>query len=173
MTDQPTSDSELVAACPSLTVWMYKDLARLAYLPKLPIALLYEIQPGYGHWVGIFETPEGIEHFDSYGLLPDEELKFVPRRYRKAFAATAPHLVRLLAGTGRPVNYNQHRLQSRKSDIATCGRWVVARCRNSNLTTDEFARKIKKLARMLKMTPDQAVVIMMLCPGGSLLDNVR
>lgn len=161
MTDIPTTDGELRAACPDLSVWMYKDLARQNKLPRLPIAVLYETQPGYGHWVGIVPTPEGIEHFDSYGLLPDAELQFVPKRYRKMFAATAPHLVRLLQGTGLPINYNEYRLQSRKNEIATCGRWVVARCRNRNLTTDEFAKAVRVVSKELGMTPDELTVAMM------------
>lgn len=157
---RPTSDAELAEACPGLSVWLYKDLARLRRLPPLPIAVLYETRPGYGHWVGVLETPEGIEHFDSYGLKPDAELEWVPEQYREAFAANAPHMVRLLADDGRQVNYNEHRLQGRGT--STCGRWVVARCRNAGLTTNQFARGIKDLVRINGLAPD--VIAAMLWP---------
>jgi hypothetical protein len=161
MTEISTSDSELRAALPSLSVWMYKELAELRDLPKLPIALLYETEPGYGHWVAILETPEGIEHFDSYGLKPDAELKWIPDKYKEAFRATAPHLLRLLARDGRDVNYNEYKLQSKSPKIATCGRWVVARCKNRRLTTTQFASAMENLADAHGITLDEATLLIM------------
>lgn len=161
MVDISTSDAELRDAAPDLGVWLYKELAKQRDLPPLPIAVLYETMPGYGHWVGVLETPEGIEHFDSYGLKPDAELAWVPREYREAFAATAPHLVRLLARDGRDVNYNEYKLQSSSPEIATCGRWVVARCKNRRLTTQQFAEKMRALAKAYDITPDAATLMIM------------
>jgi hypothetical protein len=160
MVDKPTSDDELKRACPSITTWLYRDLAKLDRLPRLPLAVLYETQPGYGHWVGLLETPDGVEHFDSYGLTPDSELKWVPAQYRTQFAATSPHVVRMLLGSGRPVNYNEYRLQSRRGSVATCGRWVALRCRHANLTTDQFARGMRDLAKKVGLTPDALTVVM-------------
>lgn len=157
MVDVATSDSEIRAGCPGITVWLYKDLAQLRELPPLPIAVLYETEPGYGHWTAVLQTPEGIEHFDSYGLKPDAELKFVPPEYRVAFAATAPHLLRLLARDGRDVNYNEYKLQG-GGKIATCGRWVMVRCKNHRLTTEQFADAMEGLADMYGLTLDEAVV---------------
>jgi hypothetical protein len=140
---------------------MYKELAELRELPKLPIALLYETEPGYGHWVAVLETPQGIEHFDSYGLKPDAELKWIPKKYREAFHATAPHLVRLLARDGRDINYNEFKLQSPSPKIATCGRWVVARCKNKRLTTEQFAERMGDLAADYGVSLDEATLLIM------------
>jgi hypothetical protein len=159
MTDVPTSDIELQVACPGLTVWLYKDLAKRSELPDLPIAVLYETQPGFGHWVAILETPEGLEHFDSYGLKPDAELKFIPKQYREAFMATAPYLARLLGHDGRNVNYNEYKLQGEGTN--TCGRWVVARCRNRRMTTDQFAACMQNLAHKKGITLDEATLLIM------------
>lgn len=159
MTDIPTSDAELQEACPGLTVWLYKDLAKLSKLPDLPIAVLYETQPGFGHWVAVLATPEGIEHFDSYGFKPDAELKFIPAQYREAFMATAPYLARLLGRDGRDINYNEYRLQGRNTN--TCGRWVVARCRNRRMTTDQFAAAMLDLANKKDITLDEATLLIM------------
>lgn len=163
MTQIPTSDSEIRAACPGISTYVYRDLARMTALPRLPFALLYETEPGYGHWVGVLDTPEGVEHFDSYGLLPDAELAWVPKKYRAAFGAASPHLVRLLLESGRPIVYNQYRLQGR-GKIATCGRWTVARCRNRAMTTDQFAGGMRALAKELRVSPD-ALTVMMLPPS--------
>ena len=159
MTDIPTSDSELVDACPGLSVWLYRDLARQSTLPKLPIAVLYETQPGFGHWVAVLETPEGIEHFDSYGLKPDAELRFIPPQYREAFMSTAPYLARLLGNDGRAINYNEYKLQGPHSN--TCGRWVVARCRNRKMTTTQFALAMKQLAKRHHISLDEATLLIM------------
>ena len=159
MTEVPTSDEDLRNACPGLDVWLYKDLAKQSKLPKLPIAVLYETQPGFGHWVGVLATPEGVEHFDSYGLKPDAELKFVPKKYREAFMATAPYLAKLLANDGRQINYNEYKLQG--EDANTCGRWVVARCRNRRMTTDQFAASMVDLAKRNEITLDEATLLIM------------
>lgn len=161
MTEKSTSDSDIRRACPGITVWLYKDLAQLRDLPELPIAVLYETEPNYGHWVGVLATPEGIEHFDSYGLKPDAELKWVPKQYRVAFHATAPHLLRLLARDGRDVNYNEYKLQSKDPSIATCGRWVVSRCLNKRLTTTQFAKMMLAIANEYHCTPDEATLLIM------------
>lgn len=170
MVDRPTSDAEIRAACPGIRTWLYRDLALLeeaGELPTLPIAVLYETIPGFGHWVGLLRTPEGIEHFDSYGLRPDSELKWVPRRYREAFQADAPHMIRLLMrfqdearahGGDVGINFSEARLQGRRPDIATCGRWVALRCRNAGLEADEFAKKVRQAARKANMSTDQFVV---------------
>lgn len=159
MTNIPTSDAELAAACPGLNIWLYKDLARRSVLPKLPFAVLYETQPGFGHWVAVLETPEGIEHFDSYGLKPDAELKFIPLAYKRAFMATAPYLARLLGDTGKDIHYNEYKLQGKKTN--TCGRWVVARCRNRHMTTDQFAAAMKQLAKSRRISLDEATLLLM------------
>lgn len=178
MVDRPTSDAELRAACPGLRTWLYRDLVHAVAngeIVQLPIAILYETEPGFGHWVGLLDTPAGIEHFDSYGLRPDDELKWVPKKFREAFEAEAPHLVdyllrlqayRRFTGLGDPeVNYSQFRLQGRKPWIATCGRWVALRCRNSAMTAEQFAKNVRGTARDMGLTPDQFVVRMVPLPG--------
>jgi hypothetical protein len=166
MADRPTSDAEIRAACPGLSTWLYRDLAELeerGEFPELPIAVLYETEaPGFGHWVGLLHAGDGIvEHFDPYGLHPDAELKWVPKKYRRAFAADAPHMVRLLARideAGAGVGYSEFRLQSRRPDIATCGRWVALRCRNPHLSAAQFARAVRREARARGLSPDELTV---------------
>lgn len=174
MVDRPTSDAEIREACPGIRTWLYRDLAGLeatGELPRLPIAVLYETSPGFGHWVGILRTPEGIEHFDSYGLRPDSELEWVPRRFREIFRAEAPHMVRLLLrfqdayGGGLPINFSEFRLQSRKPDVATCGRWVALRCQNSAMGAGRFAKKVRAAARAAKVPVDRLAVEMVPLPG--------
>jgi hypothetical protein len=175
--DRPTSDAEIREACPGIRTWLYRDLAQAVArgdVVPLPIAILYETSPGFGHWVALLDTPEGITHFDPYGLRPDDELKWVPKKYREAFAAESPHLVDFLlrvqayrraTGGDSNVNYSQHRLQARKPWVATCGRWVALRCRNSAMTTDQFAKSVRGTAKDLGVSPDELVVGLVPMPG--------
>ena len=168
--DRPTSDAEIQAACPGIRTWLYRDLARLeqeGHFPTLPIAVLYETLPGFGHWVGLLRTPEGIEHFDPYGLRPDAELKWVPKKYRAAFQADAPHMLRLLSRfdqAGVPVNFSEFRLQGRRPNIATCGRWVALRCRNRHMTAEQFAQAVRETAKVSRISPDELTVRMVPLP---------
>ena len=73
--------------------------------------------------------------------------------------ATAPYLAKLLANDGRQINYNEYKLQG--EDANTCGRWVVARCRNRRMTTDQFAASMVDLAKRNEITLDEATLLIM------------
>lgn len=160
MTTEVTSDTQIRDACPGITTWTYRELADVLELPRRPFALLYETEPGFGHWVAVLDTPEGIEHFDSYGLRPDDEQKWIPKQYRQELGAGSPHLVRLLLRTGKPINYSEFRLQG-PAPAATCGKWVAIRCRNRDKTAKEFAKNATALAKAHGITPDELVVLLM------------
>lgn len=136
---------------------LYRDLAKCQILPALPLFLLYETSPNRGHWTLIDETPEGIEHFDSYGLMPDKELAFVPEPFRAASDQLHTHLLRLLLATGRPIVYNHHKFQA-GGNIATCGRWCILRHMLRDLTTNQFIKAIGGGVRAFEMAPDQLAV---------------
>ena len=61
--------------------------------PYSALVLLYETSKNFGHWVCVFKVNENtIEHFDSYGLKPDDELKFIPEYFREVNYEEIPHL---------------------------------------------------------------------------------
>lgn len=152
----PLSGLDMKSLTPDATVMTYRELKKCKTLPQLPLVILYETSPGIGHWVIVLETPEGIEHFDSYGIKPDGEISFVPTKWRAALGMQQPHLIQLLLDTMKPINFNDWPLQG-KGRIATCGRWCTLRARYRELTSDAFGGMIMKVSKKFGIAPDLVV----------------
>lgn len=140
----------------------YTEFARMEVLPVLPLFLLYELEPGFGHWVLLHEAVDRdgepcLEFFDSYGLFPDREQSWVPAAFRRLSGQDAPHMRRLLAATSGPLAYSPAKLQGEDPRIATCGRHCVMRAKMSHLSAEKYASALKAVARMLHTTPDHLV----------------
>lgn len=105
------------------------------------LVLLYETKQNFGHWTAIFKVNKNkIEHFDSYGLKPDDELKFVPEYFRRINYEDIPHLTYLLYNSGYNVIYNEYKLQKKLININTCGRWVATRLKYRMIPQKIFAK---------------------------------
>lgn len=152
----PLSGVDMKRLVPDATIMTYRELKKQKVLPKLPLVILYETRPQVGHWVIVLETPEGIEHFDSYGIKPDGELSFVPTKWRAALGMEQPHLIQLLLDTMKPINFNDWPLQG-KGRIATCGRWCAMRARYRELGCDAFGGMVMKVAKKFGIAPDLVV----------------
>jgi hypothetical protein len=137
----------------------YGALSRYKRLPPRPFVILYETEPNWGHWVACVDTPEGIEHFDSYGIVPDNELKWVPEGFAKGSGQDVKRLLELLYDEnqriGTPINYNAHKLQGPTS--STCGRWCILRNMFSRLGNDDFYHAVMGAASTLGLSPDELV----------------
>lgn len=114
-----------------------------AFRKKKFLILLYETSENYGHWCCLFMRDRNtIEFFDSYGIMPDDELKFIRESFRIENGSLFPHLTFLLLESNFKIEYNNHKFQRKstnKSKISTCGRWVIVRCVLHKLTIDQFA----------------------------------
>lgn len=152
----PLSGIDMKRLIPDANVMTYRQLKKYRALPKLPLVILYETKPRIGHWVVVLNTPEGIEHFDSYGLKPDGEISFVPIQNRAALGVDQPHLVKLLLDTMVPINFSDWQLQAH-GRIATCGRWCVLRAKYRDLTSEDFGNLIKKATKKIGLCPDLLV----------------
>jgi len=79
-------------------VVLYSDLHKFKSLDQLlkpygSVFLLFEWQPGSGHWVAINRLDnDSIEFFDPYGVYMDDELKWVPSDFRKKSFQNYPYL---------------------------------------------------------------------------------
>ena len=122
------------------------------------VIILYMSQPNYGHWT-LLQKLRGkkVEMFDSYGLVPDDELKFIPKAFRKESNQLRNHLSHLLADSKYEIHYNNHRLQSLQGGISTCGRWCVLRAINNDMNIDKFAKLVKKEAKENNLSLDELV----------------
>ena len=123
------------------------------------MVILYKSKPDYGHWTALVKTPEGIEYFDSYGDKPEYAKKGANRQFLIETSQYTNQLARLLLDASRviPINFNNHRLQRLSKSIATCGKHVIIRILNRNLTTDQYNNSLRKLAKKNKLTTDQLV----------------
>jgi hypothetical protein len=156
----PLSSTDIMRALPGVSVVKYSELQHMSKLPNVPFVLLYETSPNYGHWVTVLETPEGIEHFDSYGIIPDHELNWIDKDFRVRTGQDDKHLLKLLLqeniGSGKKINYSKFRLQA--FDSSVCGRWVILRNLMSSFGNDAFGKAVRSVSKSLKMTPDQLVI---------------
>lgn len=106
-------------------------------IPYGSVILLYEVQPGIGHWTTVFfREGKRIEFFDPYGIKPDDERFKIPSNMWYG-----PFLSRLLLQAmdrGYEIEYNNYPFQEKGEGISTCGRWVGVRLRKKNLSLEEF-----------------------------------
>ncbi len=140
------SGEEVLMICDNKAkMYTYPELVKFNNIDDLlkpygAIIILYLTKENYGHFCCIFkQNKTTISFFDSYGYLPDDQLKFAPMHFRKSHDQYYPHLTYLMYNSNYKIDYNNHVLQSSKKDIATCGRWTGVRILLRNLTNDEFA----------------------------------
>ena len=114
-----------------INIYSYDDLKKYKSISELfkpydAFFILYETKKNYGHWVCLCRDSDHIYFFDSYGLGPDEQLKYINKKY-------FPYLSYLLLQSKKILKYNKFRLQDLKDSSgdylnnkfknATCGRF--------------------------------------------------
>jgi hypothetical protein len=108
--------------------------------PYKKLILLYLTQKDFGHYVCVFINDyDELHFFDSYGDMPDDQLKYIPEYFRYDSGQYIPHLTYLLWKSDNDVFFNEFKLQKMSPKIATCGRWCIGRLLLPNLTEKEFA----------------------------------
>lgn len=109
------------------------------------LVLLYQtLNKNYGHWTCVFKVDDNtVECFDSYGILVDDEMNFVPEHFRNINYKKFRHLTNLLYDSGYKVIYNEYPLQAESTSddvINSCGRWVSCRIALRDMPQQEFAK---------------------------------
>jgi hypothetical protein len=145
-----------------IPIYAYGDLADFdtlsqAWGPRQAMIILYETQKGNGHWTCVFENNGRICVFDSYAIIPDNELKYIDENFRQKSDQELPHLSHLMYDDGRPVEYNNHRLQKLDNSIATCGKHCIIRLLLRDLGVDAYAKLMRNIAKKNKLTVDELV----------------
>lgn len=159
--DKPTSSLEIMEYLPGTRVMLYSDLDKFASLndvlsPTGQAVFLYETSKGYGHWCCVFRrNKKTVEVFDSYGYVPDDELKWIGPNLRKRLGQDEAHLSALLLDDGSDVIYNDYILQG--ENTATCGRHCVSRLLHKKKTIDQYKRFLEKKP----ISPDEYVLTVM------------
>jgi hypothetical protein len=112
--------------------------------PYKSCVILYETRDGHGHWCVIFEVnKDRIEFFDPYGLMIDEQLRHISKSYKNKKGLNHTYLIKLIMNSNyKEIEYNNYPLQELKDGINTCGRHVLTRLYNRDMTLDEYYDKI-------------------------------
>lgn len=154
------SGEEVLSLCDNKAeLYTYPDLVKFDDINELlgkwgACIILYLTREDYGHWVCLYkQDKKTLCFFDSYALMPDDELNFAPINFRKTHDQMYPHLTYLMYKSGYNIDYNNHRLQSNKKDTSTCGRWVGVRLAFRFMNNDEFADLFKNN----EISPDELV----------------
>ena len=121
----------------------YKDVNKYNSIEELlgptkKCVILYHTKRDYGHWTCLYEYNGTIFFFDSYGFVPDDELKFLHKDLKAELNSNHRYLTELLYNSNKPVEYNEYQLQERKKNINTCGRYVCLRLKYPEISVDNF-----------------------------------
>ena len=163
----PLSDIDIYNRLKGRTnIVLYRDLVRYNKIDDLLVdnsaVILYERQPRNGHWVCIIRYHRNnkptIEFFDSYGIFPDEEKKFIGKLFLNKSGQQKNKIAQLLyeASYRYVIEYNDYRLQVRRGSIATCGRHVISRILLKDLNIDEYNQFMRSF---FGYTPDDIATV--------------
>src|ERR1700691_1710743 len=131
----------------------YDNIQDILY-PYNACIFLYLNKENYGHWCCVFKYPnqDGYECFDSYGIVPDDELKWTTDQFRLSNGQYWPQLTYLLWHQDEPVEYNNYKFQGKNS--STCGLWCALRLNNRDMSLEEFKYNFIDLPKKYNITPD-------------------
>lgn len=105
------------------------------------LAILYEDEPHSGHWVLLLRRDDNkLEFLDSYGLAPDDELKYADF---SGCQAKGRHLLRAALDHWPVVEYLGSPIQEWREGVNTCGRYALLRWMDRRPTLAEWLRKYK------------------------------
>lgn len=163
------SGAEIDHLLPGITVLTYPDLAKVAQLetlldnPQQAAAILFVTRSAdgvnEGHWLALFRRADGkVLFFDPYGKMPDTHREWLPAAKLRALGEKAPllmPLIREFGARGGEVLASDIAVQSSSPSIATCGRHLIMRLKNRDISDDEYLRLISSGGR--GVTPDAFV----------------
>ena len=160
-------------------VLMYSDLAKYQSIDQvLPtdksfkIILIRETENS-GHWVALLRYTLNnqtiVELFNSYGLFPSDDLKFMSNSQNIQLGQDSKHLNRLLETAlklGYNVIYNKYDFQKYSDSVHTyntCGRWASIRVLlmlQYSFSLNDFIQYIKSLKAKYKIGFDEIVSLL-------------
>jgi hypothetical protein len=171
LTHTPLSDKEIkmkmkgrVNVIEYNTLKNYNTIEDLLY-PYNKAIILYKSKPTYGHWVAMLKYPGKniIEINDPYGVKVNSEFDWIDPKFTKQSDQNPDYLVNLLLDymdTGGEVEYNDHKHQSDKKGIATCGDHAIIRLLVNNLNVDQYDKWLKRMAKQSKLSMDEVVAVL-------------
>lgn len=149
---EPLSDADIQLLIGPTKICRYPDLRRYQRIEEAldshgRVVVLYLIDgPASGHWQLIHVTaPRQLEMFGSYGEGVWGAYDWTTAAQERALGQTRNEVARLLADAQRrgwKVVQNRTCFQSRRGDIATCGRHVCARALLHDWPLERYTRVV-------------------------------
>ena len=108
------------------TIINYAELGNLYDIDQLlpdekdHCIILYGDRPQRGHWTALSKYNGLYDHFNSYGVKPDTELKWIGARRNRMLNQDGPYLTQLLEKEEEKYIYNNVAYQSKGSTVNTC-----------------------------------------------------
>ena len=122
------------------------DLDELLPKDKDYCVVLYEERLDSGHWTALLKYDGVFEHFDPYGVKPDNQLKWLSMRQRHSLNQATPYLSNLLKK--EDYIYNNIHYQDPDSFVNTCGSHVahrLYRLKNDDMTLEQYYDYMKSI----------------------------
>lgn len=142
----------------------YREIMKMKTLSEVMgeykcAVILYEAVKNHGHWCTIFQvSPDLVEFFDPYGHNVNYSLTYADNKFLKDNNIKNSKLIKMLIDSDyKDIEYNNFPIQSTNKGIATCGRHVLIRCKNRNLTLDQYYNKLKGIKEKTGDTFDEIV----------------
>jgi len=166
----PLDDKEIRHYLPNAKILTYKELSRYnndisKLLPKNKdyAIILYESSPMNGHWTAVLRDGRKVESFDSYGVKPDTELKWIDCGMRQLVGSGTPLLTNMYdrwIQQGGKVVYNPVAYQQQGSKVNTCGRHAINRIMDfmkNGYDLDNYYKEMKNTRKTSGLTYDEIV----------------
>jgi hypothetical protein len=157
------SDSDIRHYLPDVNIYMYSDLANYHKIedilpnPNNYLILLYQDSENTGHWVCILRQNNTVEFFDPYGKYPDTQLKWVDNEIREDLGITSKFISNLFNNSKLKIVYNTAPYQETGNGINTCGRHVIYRLLNRNISLKNYHIMFKNETKKNKCDYDCVV----------------
>lgn len=143
-------------------------------ISKLPFTdrsciILYMSKPGFGHWTVINRIPDGdnkysYQFLDSYGEIPDDQLEYIPEKFREDTNQVYYTLTKLINDSGEDLFYNDIALQVLDNRIATCGYYCSIFVKYNQIPVEDFVDIIIEKSAEYKIFPDELIGLMAIGP---------
>jgi len=164
----PLTRTDIQVLLPGVPVLTYTDLIGKQHIEEVLgpdgrlVLLFLTTGLSQGHWVGIWKKGRTLCFFDSYGLAPDEERRWLSASKLVELHEDKPLLKTLFQdaqGRGYSTTFSRDHYQNERDESETCGRHVAVRLNHADLNESEYRTLIEQAARDQNAnSPDEVVL---------------
>ncbi|HEX9825848.1 MAG TPA: hypothetical protein VGA80_04555 [Flavobacteriaceae bacterium] len=141
---KPTTAKDLEELLPGINIIMYDDIKKYKSIYHLiginkRVIIFYRWATTSGHWTLLFQRPDcSIEFFCSYGMMPDEQSKYINDDFWDKGYLT--DMLYKLSQEGVDIHFNKFPFQTVEIPLGTCGQWCILRYLLGFFTIDDFVK---------------------------------